>query len=128
MANSKHIITYTQLYRKNVKNAQLLLESAQNSPNTDTLEVALSLLSSHLFTLLECLPKLTLEELTTWSKVLSQLTNSQVKISKTRLAFQHTVQTAKNAILHELRLALKEHPHLLQEMTRIVHNTHVSVS
>ncbi len=119
----KNILKYQEI----LEDSRSLLVSVQNNPNTDTLEAIQSLLSSKLLTAIRARENPDLAEAKEWVNMLSRLTNTQIKIAKMRLSFSHTIQAAKEAIINELALSLKNHPQMLQEIADIVQKTKISV-
>ena len=119
----KNILKYQEI----LQDSRSLLISVQNSPNTDMLEAIQSLLSAKLLTAIRAKENPDLAETKEWVNMLSRLTNTQIKIAKTRLSFSHTIQAAKEAIINELALSLKNHPQMLQEISNIVQQTQISL-
>lgn len=119
----KNILKYQEI----LEDSRDLLVSVQNNPNTDMLEAIQSLLSAKLFTYIRAKENPNQKEMEEWINMLSRLTNSQIKIAKIRLSFSHTIQAAKDTIIHELALSLKNHPQMLQEISDIVRQAKISL-
>ena len=119
----KNILKYQEI----LQDSRSLLISVQNNPNTDMLEAIQSLLSAKLLTAIRAKENPDLAETKEWVNMLSRLTNTQIKIAKMRLSFSHTIQEAKEAIINELALSLKNHPQMLQEISNIVQQTQISL-
>jgi len=109
LKSSKEI---AEVYRKSIEEAQILIDAVRNNPNTDVIEVTLSLLAHKLFEFTKTVEELDFQDADEFIKAV-------VKVARLRLD-QKGFEAAKKEILRMLSLELSKDHELLKKLTDII--------
>ena len=117
LKSSKEI---AEVYRKSIEEAQILIDAVRNNPNTDVIEVTLSLLAHKLFEFTKTVEELDFQDADEFIKAVQRLADAQVKVARLRLDYQKGFEAAKKEILRMLSLELSKDHELLKKLTDII--------
>jgi hypothetical protein len=108
------------VYKKSLDEAEILLETVKNNPNTDVIEVTNSLLAHKLFEFAKSIDELNFDDPAAFVSAVRQLSDAQVKVAKLRLDYQNGFEAAKIEIMGKISDELENHPNLKQKLFEII--------
>jgi len=121
----KSIKEVAEVYKRSLEEAKVLLETVQNNPNTDVIEVTNSLLAHKLFEFAKSVEELTFEDPSAFVKAVRQLAEAQVKVAKMRLDFQKGFEAAKKEIMKEISRELEKEKDLRDRLLALIEKIEV---
>lgn len=114
-----------EVYKRSLEEAKVLLETVQNNPNTDVIEVTNSLLAHKLFEFAKSVEELTFEDPSSFVKAVRQLAEAQVKVAKMRLDYQKGFEAAKKEIMREISRELEKEKDLRDRLLALIEKIEV---
>lgn len=107
-------------YRRAVAEAQVLIETVRDNPNTDVLETTTSLLAQKFLEFAKSMDAVDFDDPAKFAESLSRIARSQAQLGKLRMDYQKGFEEAKNKVMNALADALKDKPGLLGELRLVV--------
>ncbi len=110
----------SELYKKSLQEAKILLEAVKDAPNTDVVEVTNSLLAHRMFDFAKSVEDLNFQSPIEFVRAVRTLADAQVKVARLRLDFQKGFKAAKREILERVAKELENHPDLRERLCEII--------